>query len=80
MRNLDDIIARYEALSQEIFNQSPLFGTGKLVWSHAYYDTALWERKLEEYLGNEILIATSRKPNCPKVVTNLLDEESSKTK
>lgn len=69
LRNLDDIIARYEALSQEIFNQSPLYGTGKLVWSHAYYDTALWERKLEEYLGNEILIATSRKPNCPKVIT-----------
>lgn len=80
MRNLDDIIARYEALSQEIFNQSPLFGTGKLVWSHAYYDTALWERKLEEYLGNEILIATSRKPKCPKVLTSLLDKKLTKTK
>ncbi|KAL1501627.1 hypothetical protein ABEB36_006924 [Hypothenemus hampei] len=67
LRKLDDIIARYEALSQEIFNQSPLFGTGKLVWKHAYYDTNLWEKKLKDYLGDQSLIVTSRNPNCPKI-------------
>ncbi|XP_066149035.1 calcium-independent phospholipase A2-gamma-like isoform X2 [Euwallacea fornicatus] len=67
LRKLEDIIMRYEALSQEIFNQSRIFGTSKLVWSHAYYDTALWEKKLKEYLGNENLISTSRGPLCPKI-------------
>ncbi|ERL89917.1 hypothetical protein D910_07276, partial [Dendroctonus ponderosae] len=42
-------MARYEALCQEIFNQSRIMGTGKLVWRHAYYDTALWEEKLKDY-------------------------------
>ncbi|XP_066249410.1 calcium-independent phospholipase A2-gamma-like [Euwallacea similis] len=67
LRKLEDIIMRYEALSQEIFNQSRIFGTSKLVWNHAYYDTALWEKKLKEYLGNEDLISTSRRPLCPKI-------------
>ncbi|XP_050297534.1 calcium-independent phospholipase A2-gamma-like isoform X2 [Anthonomus grandis grandis] len=67
LRKLEDIITRYENLSQEIFNQSRFLGTGKLMWSHAYYDTALWEKKLEEYLGNESLISTSRNSQCPKI-------------
>ncbi|CAH1126701.1 unnamed protein product [Ceutorhynchus assimilis] len=67
MRNLDDIITRYEALSQEIFTQSPLLGTGKLMWSHAYYNTALWEQKLKDFLGKDTLIMTSRNPKCPKI-------------
>ena len=36
----------YRKLSMDIFAQNTLIGTGKLFWSHAYYDTA----KLEQIL------------------------------
>lgn len=52
----------------KIFNQSALRGTSSLVWSHAYYDTALWEQMLQEQLGNEDLIKTARDPHSPKVI------------
>ncbi|XP_030753910.1 calcium-independent phospholipase A2-gamma-like isoform X2 [Sitophilus oryzae] len=67
LRKLDDIITRYEALSQEIFRQSPFWGTGNLVRKHAYYDTELWEKKLKDYLGADSLISTSRKLQTPKL-------------
>ena len=37
------------------------------MWSHGYYDTALWEKLLQEHLGDKILIKTVRDPNAPKV-------------
>lgn len=67
LRKLEDIIARYEALSQEIFKQSPLWGTSNLMLTHAYYNTVLWEKKLKDYLGTDILISTSRNTKTPKV-------------
>lgn len=51
----------------EVFKQSPIWGTRNLVWSQAYYDTGLWEKKLRDHLGSESLISTSRHINCPKV-------------
>jgi calcium-independent phospholipase A2-gamma len=50
-----------------VFTQSALWGTSNLVWSHSYYDTALWEKALKEYLGEEVLIKTTRNGNGPKV-------------
>lgn len=57
----------YKELSTKIFTQSAIKGTSSLVWSHAYYDTALWEQLLAENLGDRILIKTARDPNAPKV-------------
>lgn len=38
-----------------------------MVWSHGYYDTALWEKLLKEHLGEKILIKTARDSTSPKV-------------
>ncbi|XP_057329635.1 calcium-independent phospholipase A2-gamma-like isoform X4 [Microplitis mediator] len=65
-KSLDEVSDLYKALSMKIFNQSALRGTSSLVWSHAYYDTALWEQMLQEQLGNEDLIKTARDPHSPK--------------
>ncbi|KAJ8925955.1 hypothetical protein NQ315_009808 [Exocentrus adspersus] len=64
---LDEISEGYERLSKEVFKQSSWRGTGSLVWSHSYYDTALWEKKLREHLGSASLISTARNTNCPKL-------------
>ncbi|KAG7189897.1 hypothetical protein KM043_006067 [Ampulex compressa] len=65
-KSLSEISELYKKLSAKVFTQSALKGTSSLVWSHAYYDTALWERLLQEHLGEKILIKTIRDPNAPK--------------
>lgn len=65
-KSLNEISELYKDLSTKVFTQSTLKGTSSLVWSHAYYDTALWEKLLQEHLGDKILIKTVRDPNAPK--------------
>lgn len=66
-KSLNEISEIYKELSIKIFTQSSLRGTSNLVWSHAYYDTALWETMLQENLGDRDLIKTTRDPIAPKV-------------
>ncbi|XP_033232168.1 calcium-independent phospholipase A2-gamma-like isoform X2 [Belonocnema kinseyi] len=66
MKTLDEVSKLYKELSTKIFTQSPLKGTSSLVWSHAYYDTALWEQMLQEQVGHKDLIKTARDTNTPK--------------
>lgn len=66
-KSLDEVSGLYKDLSTKIFTQSAIKGTSNLVWSHAYYDTALWEQLLAEHLGDKILIKTTRDPYAPKV-------------
>ncbi|XP_011340273.1 calcium-independent phospholipase A2-gamma isoform X2 [Ooceraea biroi] len=65
-KSLEEVSGLYKDLSTRIFTQSAIKGTSSLVWSHAYYDTALWEQLLTEQLGDKILIKTTRDPNAPK--------------
>lgn len=41
-------------------------GASRLVWSHSYYDTAAWEKMLQDNLGDCMLTHCNRKKN-PKV-------------
>ncbi|CAH0552149.1 unnamed protein product [Brassicogethes aeneus] len=68
-RPLESISEQYECISKEVFQQSALWGTGNLVWTHSYYETALWEQKLKDHLGDHKLIDSARNPNCPKICT-----------
>ncbi|XP_051169705.1 calcium-independent phospholipase A2-gamma-like isoform X3 [Leptopilina boulardi] len=68
-KTLDEVSILYKELSTQIFTQSPLKGTSGLVWSHAYYDTTLWEEMLQDQLGDKELIKTSREPMTPKFST-----------
>lgn len=57
-----------------MFTQNAIKGTSNLVWSHAYYDTPLWEKLLQENLGNKVLIKTVRDPNTPKVYLSYFEK------
>lgn len=64
---MDEIAEVYLKISNEVFKQSSLWGTGNLVWTQSYYSTPLWEKNLKTYLGDFRLIETARDPLCPKV-------------
>lgn len=66
---MDELSKDYKSFSTKIFTQSPLWGTSSLVWSHSYYDTALWEQMLKDVYGDSTLIKTARDPKIPKVCT-----------
>ncbi|KAK8774388.1 hypothetical protein V5799_011077, partial [Amblyomma americanum] len=40
--SLDRCESLYRSMSLEVFSQNAWWGTGRLVWSHAYYDTSNW--------------------------------------
>lgn len=67
-KSLSEISKLYKELSTKIFTQSTIKGTSNLVWSHAYYDTQLWEKLLQDHLGNRDLIKTTRDRIAPKVI------------
>lgn len=65
-KTLDETAEIYKNISMQIFTQSALKGTSNLVWSHSYYDTALWEKLLREQWNNKVLIETRRNLKVPK--------------
>ncbi|CAH0552148.1 unnamed protein product [Brassicogethes aeneus] len=64
--SLDEVSDIYRNLSTQIFTQSTFKGTSNLVWSHSYYDTALWEKLLRAVWGEKMLIETQRDAKVPK--------------
>ncbi|KTF71446.1 hypothetical protein cypCar_00037870 [Cyprinus carpio] len=63
---LKDCEDLYRTLSSDVFKQNLIVGTVKMSWSHAFYDSQIWEKVLKEKMGSELLIQTARHPHCPK--------------
>ncbi|KAG7265489.1 hypothetical protein CRUP_035629 [Coryphaenoides rupestris] len=57
----------YRRLGSDVFKQNRIVGTMKMGWKHAFYDSEIWEKILKEKIGSDLLVETSRNPNCPKV-------------
>ncbi|MEE6480868.1 hypothetical protein FKM82_012689 [Ascaphus truei] len=64
---LDECEKMYRKLGNDVFKQNVIVGTVKMGWSHAFYDSEMWEKMLKERMGSDILIETARNPLCPKV-------------
>lgn len=64
---LEECERTYKKLSVDIFEQNALIGTGKLFWSHAYYDTAKFEKILKNEGGDAKMIDSAKDTSIPKV-------------
>ncbi|KAM9402876.1 calcium-independent phospholipase A2-gamma isoform 1-T3 [Salvelinus alpinus] len=64
---LDDCEELYRKLGSDVFKQNVIVGTVKMGWSHAFYDSQIWENILKERMGEGVMVETARDPTCPKV-------------
>eukprot|EP00076_Gallus_gallus_P017057 XP_015136641.1 calcium-independent phospholipase A2-gamma isoform X1 [Gallus gallus] len=64
---LDDCEELYHKLGSDVFKQNVIVGTVKMGWSHAFYDSDIWEKMLKEKMGSNLMIETARNSKCPKV-------------
>lgn len=64
---LDQCSVLYKKMSCDIFNQNPWLGTGRLVWSHAYYDTSVWVNVLRTTYGEGKLYEVAKRECNPKI-------------
>lgn len=64
---LEECEEMYRKLGADVFKQNVIVGTVKMGWSHAFYDSEMWENILKERMGEGIMIESARDPNCPKV-------------
>ncbi|XP_014778854.1 calcium-independent phospholipase A2-gamma [Octopus bimaculoides] len=63
----DECCKLYKKLSQSMFTRNKFVGTGHLMWSHAFYDTKVWEDILRNHAGDTVMSKFSQKPDCPKM-------------
>ncbi|XP_034529724.1 calcium-independent phospholipase A2-gamma [Notolabrus celidotus] len=64
---LEECEEMYRKLGADVFKQNVIVGTVKMGWSHAFYDSEIWENILKERMGDGIMIESARDPKCPKV-------------
>uniref|UniRef100_A0A3P8ZTM6 PNPLA domain-containing protein n=1 Tax=Esox lucius TaxID=8010 RepID=A0A3P8ZTM6_ESOLU len=64
---LNECEVLYRKLGSDVFKQNVIVGTVKMGWNHAFYDSETWENILKEKMGADLMVETSRNPNCPKV-------------
>ncbi|XP_010893434.2 calcium-independent phospholipase A2-gamma [Esox lucius] len=64
---LDECEELYRKLGSDVFTQNVIVGTVKMGWSHAFYDSQIWENILKERMGEGLMVETARDPKCPKV-------------
>lgn len=65
--SLDRCESLYRSMSTDVFTQNAWWGTGRLVWSHAYYDTTYWTNALKQVFEEKTLLETTRSECSPKV-------------
>ncbi|XP_065303569.1 calcium-independent phospholipase A2-gamma-like isoform X2 [Dermacentor albipictus] len=65
--SLDRCESLYRSMSLEVFTQNAWWGTGRLVWSHAYYDTSYWTDAIRRVFEDKTLLETTRNLCSPKV-------------
>ncbi|XP_006859345.1 PREDICTED: calcium-independent phospholipase A2-gamma isoform X1 [Chrysochloris asiatica] len=65
--SLDECEELYRKLGSDVFSQNVIVGTVKMSWSHAFYDSQIWEKILKDRMGSSLMIETARNPTCPKV-------------
>ncbi|KAM6418839.1 calcium-independent phospholipase A2-gamma isoform 2-T6 [Pluvialis apricaria] len=73
---LDDCEELYRKLGSDVFKQNVIVGTVKMGWSHAFYDSDIWEKMLKEKMGSNLMIETARNSKCPKDGGLLLNNPS----
>ncbi|KAM9704951.1 calcium-independent phospholipase A2-gamma [Menidia menidia] len=64
---LEECEDMYRKLGSDVFKQNVIVGTVKMGWSHAFYDSEIWENILKERMGEGRMIESARDPHCPKV-------------
>lgn len=64
---LEECEQMYRKLGADVFKQNVIVGTVKMGWSHAFYDSEIWENILKERMGEGCMIESARDPNSPKV-------------
>ncbi|XP_077400304.1 calcium-independent phospholipase A2-gamma [Vanacampus margaritifer] len=64
---LEECEQMYMKLGSDVFKQNVIVGAVKMGWSHAFYDSEIWEKILKERMGEGRMIESARDPNCPKV-------------
>ncbi|XP_047431356.1 calcium-independent phospholipase A2-gamma [Mugil cephalus] len=64
---LEECEEMYRKLGADVFKQNVIVGTMKMSWSHAFYDSEVWENILKERMGEGRMIESARDPHCPKV-------------
>ncbi|XP_054609239.1 calcium-independent phospholipase A2-gamma [Dunckerocampus dactyliophorus] len=64
---LEECEQMYRKLGSDVFKQNVIVGAVKMGWSHAFYDSEIWEHILKERMGEGRMIESARDPNCPKV-------------
>ncbi|KAG7240721.1 hypothetical protein INR49_026610 [Caranx melampygus] len=64
---LEECEEMYRKLGSDVFKQNVIVGTVKMGWSHAFYDSEIWENILKERMGEGCMIESARDPHCPKV-------------
>uniref|UniRef100_A0A4W6DBQ2 Patatin like phospholipase domain containing 8 n=1 Tax=Lates calcarifer TaxID=8187 RepID=A0A4W6DBQ2_LATCA len=64
---LEECEEMYRKLGSDVFKQNVIVGTVKMGWSHAFYDSEIWENILKERMGDGCMIESARNPHCPKV-------------
>ena len=59
----------YHNFSQNLFQSDFFRGAGRLIWSHAYYDTSKWEKILKDiYSEDTLLMETKQSAETPNVL------------